>query len=64
MAPCLRSKDEVQTVQLACPEFIEGFNRYAPFKTFKLAGRDRFPDLSCMLKLRKSAKTNIVFVKT
>jgi hypothetical protein len=29
----LSSKDEVQTVQLACPEFIEGFNRYAPFKS-------------------------------
>jgi hypothetical protein len=24
----------VQIVQLACPEFTEGFNRFPPFKTF------------------------------
>jgi hypothetical protein len=54
--PCLSSKDEVQTVQLACPEFIEGFNRYAPFKTFKLGGRDRFQISCAIAQLRKPQK--------
>jgi hypothetical protein len=25
---------KVQIVHIACPEFIEGFNRFAPFKPF------------------------------
>jgi len=31
-------KNEVQTVQLACPEFIEGFNRYAEPVLSKVEG--------------------------